>query len=277
MRVGSSQRSPHRNGSVAPQRNLEAGGPHRPPGPSGLLDEPNPKERRLILEADHLVILHPDGPAGGYPMAVRVDRVDKGLHWFLGCCDPIGRGESMIVESPIHDDARYVTRATVEACSPQTFALKLKPVWERVQQRAFVRIYAHGLQVRVLRLPPLGSEPAAASDPSIPQTSEETPEVQDSIYDLVDISAGGIRFRTEDDFEADEEVVCHFELPGSLCFVLPARIRRSAGAQSLKIHKSTVAVEFQGLDENNRSQLLHWVYREQVKRHREGVQKGPWG
>jgi hypothetical protein len=37
------------------------------------LDETHPKERRRILEADHLVILHPDGPAGGYPMAVCVD------------------------------------------------------------------------------------------------------------------------------------------------------------------------------------------------------------
>jgi len=76
----------------------------------------------------------------------------------------------------------------------------------------------------------------------------------DSIYDLVDISAGGIRFQSEDDFEEDEDVVCHFELPGPLCFVLPAKIRRSADSQTAAKHKQTVAVEFQGLDENNRSQ-----------------------
>jgi hypothetical protein len=183
----------------------------------------------------------------------------------------------MIVESPIHDDARYVTRATVEACSPQTFALQLDPVWERVQQRAFVRIYAHGLQVRVVRFPPLGSELAVAADPSDPHPPEESQQARDSIYDLVDISAGGIRFRSEDDFEEHEEIVCHFELPGSLCFVLPAKIRRSVGAQASGKHKPMVAVEFLRLDENNRSQLLRWVYREQVKRHREGVRKGQWG
>ena len=71
--------------------------------------------------------------------------------------------------------------------------------------------------------------------------------------------------------------MCHFELPGSLCFVLPARICRSVGNDSAGSPKPTVAVEFQGLDENNRSQLLRWVYREQVKRHRAGHRKGPWG
>jgi len=178
------------------------------------LEEASPKERRLILEADHLVILHPDGPAGGYPMAVRVDRVADGLHWFLRCREPIRRAATMIVESPIHDDARYVTQATVEASSPETFALKLKPIWERVQQRAFARIYAPGLQVRVLR-PTL----ALAPQPSLPSEVDEDQVARplpttgrkpaDSIHDLIDISAGGIRFQSDDDFEEDEQVKQH--------------------------------------------------------------------
>ena len=238
---------------------------------SRSLEKFNPNESRLIVEVGHLVILHPDGPAGGFPMAVHVDRVADGLHWFLGCCEPIGRGESMTVESPIHDDARYVTRATVEASSREMFALRLKPTWERVQQRAFVRIFAHGLQVRVLR-------PTLETDGPI-ETEEdgESVERQGSVHDLVDISAGGIRFASDDDFEPDEEVFCHFELPGSLCFVLPARIVRPSENLPTGSKKPSVAVEFIDLDENNRSQLLRWVYREQVKRHRDGDAKGPWG
>ena len=240
-------------------------------GASRVLEEPNQKERRLMIEAGHLVILHPDGPAGGFPMAVRVDRVDDGLHWFLGCCEPIGRGEAVIVESPIHDDARYVTRATVKATSRETFALALNPIWERVQQRAFVRIFAHGLQVRVLRV---GGSSTPDEDDRDPNEFTGEP---DAVHDLIDISAGGIRFASDADYEPDEEVVCHFELPGSLCFVLPARIVRPSKQDPRKSEKPAVAVEFAGLDENNRSQLLRWVYREQVKRHREGVRKGPWG
>ncbi len=217
------------------------------------MEDESPQTRRLIIEAGDLVILHPDGPAGGFPMVVAVDQVADGQHWFLGSCDPIARGEKLTVESPIPNDARYVTRATVTATSASTFALKLEPLWERVQQRAFVRISAHNLQVRIVR-----SVPAGESD-----------ELDgDAMHQLVDISAGGIRFESNDDYEAGEDVVCHFELPGSLCFVLPARIVRSPEHLRSISSKPSVAVEFVGLDENHRSQLLRWVYREQVRRHR---------
>jgi c-di-GMP-binding flagellar brake protein YcgR len=238
---------------------------------SGSLDELNPNESELSLEVGHLVTLHPDGPAGGFPMDVRVDRITDGLHWFLGCCEPIGRGESMTVESPIHDDARYVTRATVEASSREMFALRLKPIWERVQQRAFVRVFAHGLQVRVLRpTSELGREIDSEDDPEIA-------EPHYAVHDLVDISAGGLRFASGDDYEPDEdeEVVCHFELPGSLCFVLPARIVFPSESRPTGSGKPSVAVEFVNLDENNRSQLLRWIYREQVQRHRDGLSQDP--
>ena len=71
--------------------------------------------RRMILEAGQVVILHPDGPAGGFPMVVAVDQVARGEHWFLGSIDPIGRGETLIVELPVPYDARYATRAEVVA------------------------------------------------------------------------------------------------------------------------------------------------------------------
>lgn len=214
------------------------------------------KTRRIIVEAGRLVILHPDGPAGGFPMVVAVDHVADGTHWFLGSIEPLRRGQRLIVECPIPDDARYATRATVVACSPSTFGLRLEPEWERVQQRAFVRVSAHGFQVRVVRLVMPG--PVEAQDDPI-----------DDVFDLLDVSAGGLRFASDADFGVDEDVVCHFELPGSLCFVLPGRIVRAPDAPTTLHGKPGTAVEFTGLDETNRSQLLRWVYREQVRRHRE--------
>ena len=209
-----------------------------------------------MLEAGRLVILHPDGPAGGFPMVVPVDHVEQGTHWFLGSIEPLRRGQSLIVECPIPGDARYATRATVVACSPSTFGLRIETEWERVQQRAFVRVTAHGCQVRVVRL-------------SMPSPEGQDDEIADDVFDLVDVSAGGIRFASDTDFGAGEDVVCHFELPGSLCFVLPGRIVRAPDAPSATPGKPSTAVEFVGLDETNRSQLLRWVYREQVRRHRE--------
>jgi|GEM_PF-2315862 len=227
-----------------------------------MTDDSTPKTRRMILEAGSLVILHPDGPAGGFPLVVAVDRVSDGVHWFLGSIAPLRRGESLIVESPIPNDARYATRAKVVGCSPETFGLEIETGWERVQERAFVRVSAHGFRVRVVRL-------------ALPDETDGGHDLVDEVFDLIDISAGGIRFRCNDDgdFEAEEDVVCHFELPGSLCFVLPGRIVRPLDGGAAERDKPSSAVEFVGLDETNRSQLLRWVYREQVRRHREDARR----
>ena len=234
-------------------------------------------QRKLILEAGQTVILHPDGPAGGFPMIVTVDHVEDGQHWFLGSVAPIQRGETLIVESPVPGEARYVTRASVAASSKATFALELEPSWQRVQQRAFIRISAHGLAVRLVRLSsPEVREALAvvaattnADTDAASQAETETNSPQSGVHELLDISAGGIRFAADIEYEADEEVICHFELPGSLCFVLPGRIVRGNEASSALETKPGTAVEFVGLDETNRSQLLRWIYREQVRRHRE--------
>ncbi len=224
------------------------------------MEKPESERRRLIVEAGHLLILHPNGPAGGYPMVVPVDHVADGLHWFLGSCAPLERGEALIVESPIQNDARYSTSATVAASSSEAFALRIASEWQRLQQRAFVRISAHGLQVRVVR--ERGRSGAGESG----EPGDRSGEV---VHELLDLSAGGIRFRSATDYAADEEVVVHLELPGSECFVLPARVVRNPNPVVKSGGRSNVAVAFMGLDEGTRSQLLRWVYREQVRRHRE--------
>lgn len=231
----------------------------RPTGRSNRVDmeKPEPERRRLIVEAGHLLILHPNGPAGGYPMVAPVDHVADGLHWFLGSCAPLDRGETLIVESPIQNDARYSTSATVVASTPETFALRIAPEWQRMQQRAFVRISAHGLQVRVVRQRGRAAETEAEG---------ESPGV--AVHELLDLSAGGIRIRSGTNYAHDEEVVVHLELPGAECFVLPARVVRNPNQAAPVAGRANVAIAFIGLDEATRSQLLRWVYREQVRRHR---------
>lgn len=93
------------------------------------------------------------------------------------------------------------------------------------------------------------------------------------MYPLLDISAGGIRFEAAEEFEQDDAVVCHFELPGSACFVLPSRIVRTLNDSPRPGEKMEVAVEFEGLAEEQRGELLRWVYREQVKRHHEALRQ----
>ena len=125
-----------------------------------------PTKRRLILEAGNLVIVHPRDSDRGLPLVFEVDQVSDGLHWFLGRLDGVDRGQRLLVESPVNNDARYVNQATVAAASEQTFALEFEPTWERVQQRAFVRVSAQGVELRVVRFSakPEGEAPAAPED-----------------------------------------------------------------------------------------------------------------
>lgn len=242
----------------------EAGRPERTGRERASVESAEPDRRRLIVEAGHLLILHPDGPTGGHPLVVPVDHVADGVHWFLGSCAPLGRGDPLLVESPVQQDARYSTMATVVAVSPEMFGLRLSPLWERLQQRAFVRIAAHGLQVRVER-PTLRGSTASASAGEV---------AEEAVHELLDLSAGGIRFQSSVDYEPDEELILHFELPGSACFVLPARVVRTPDGPGSRSMKNSVAVAFVGIDEATRSLLLRWVYREQVRRHRDQQRHG---
>lgn len=247
--------------------------PARAPGRKRASVESSESERRaLIVEAGHLLILHPDRAAGGHPLVVSVDHVADGIHWFLGSCAPFVRGERVVVESPVQQDARYSTTATVVASSAEGFGLRLSPLWERLQQRAFVRISAHGLQVRVERptLRGTGSTSLAGdSQADQPGAIAGAEGACESVHELLDLSAGGLRFQSGVEYEPDEEVIVHFELPGSECFVLGARIVRTPDGPKSRATKNSVAVAFAGVDEATRSQLLRWVYREQVRRHRD--------
>lgn len=222
-----------------------------------MTDLIKPKTRRIMLEAGRLVMLRSADAARDFPRVVPIDRVAEGVHWFLGSIAPLERGAKLTVEYALPNDARYATQARVLACSPGAFGLKIDRTWERLQERAFVRVAAHAFQVRVVRL-------------ALPDSGGSVPGLVDEVFDLVDVSAGGVRFLCEDGFEADEEVVCHFELPNSFCFVLPGRVVRPAETLAVSDGKPSVAVEFEGLDDHNRSELLRWVYREQLRRHKEG-------
>jgi hypothetical protein len=223
-----------------------------------------PDKRRLMLERGSVIGLFPEGPAGGFPKTVAIDRVSDGLHWILGSCAPLGRGEMLMVEYPVPKDARYIAHARIEACSDRTFGLRIDETWERAQQREFVRISTHGLLVRVV--------PAAAESPGPGEdATTETDDIASQIYPLLDISAGGIRFESDAEFGEGDPVVCHFELPGSECFVLPSRIVRTLHEPGRVRSKLEIAVEFEGLLEAQRSELLRWVYREQVKRHHDAL------
>ena len=83
---------------------------------------------------------------------------------------------------------------------------------------------------------------------------------------MLDVSAGGIRFETDEDFEIDQEFVCQFVSDPSR-YELHSRVVRSQkkpGSSS----RYRVAVEFLDLTDEHCSQLLRWIYQEQSRRHK---------
>jgi hypothetical protein len=226
------------------------------------------EQRKLILEAGSLVVLYSDGPVDAFPVSTCVERVAEGKHWFLGSCEPLREGDSLMVEYAIPDEALYTTDALIEICSASGFALKIEPLWERVQKREFVRIMAFGLQVRVVRS-------QASRFESEQPDADTAADAAGSVYPLLDISAGGISFQSSADFEPGEQVICHLELPGSDCMILPAEIILVPADAPIHRQKPEVAVEFQCLDESHRSQVLRWVYQEQARRHRRAKSSPP--
>jgi hypothetical protein len=247
------------------QRNGEAEDKAEGPG-SRALDaskdrtmarDAQPRTRRLRLEHGSLVVLYPDGSNDRSPRVMAVDGVRDGQHWFRGSIAPLREGEPLLIEMPVPDDARYAARARIVTVLGSRFALEIEEEWARVQQREYVRVSTYGLPVRLVRV---------TEDRILAENDD--PRVEGYVYELLDLSAGGIRFHCEDDYEADEQVVCHFELPESLCFVLPGRIIRPPEQAGAGPAKPGVAVAFTGLDEHTRSQLLRWIYHEQVRRHR---------
>ena len=78
------------------------------------------------------------------------------------------KGDSVMVEYSIPGDALYTTHAWIGICATETFALQIETLWERAQQREFVRISAYGLQVRVVRSQPSQFEDeSSATQPSL--------------------------------------------------------------------------------------------------------------
>ena len=83
-------------------------------------------------------------------------------------------------------------------------------------------------------------------------------------YAMENLSAGGARFRADDNFSKGQEMVCHFELPEEMPFALAARVVRLEH----RPRGILVAVEFLHVTNEQRGELLRWIYREQVRRHR---------
>ncbi|MCG8589962.1 MAG: PilZ domain-containing protein [Proteobacteria bacterium] len=217
--------------------------------------------KRPTLREGMAIGIHPDETGAGDRVMVTVEQVDGDLVWIKGNEEGLRAGDFVLLEHPIRGDARYLAPAEIELQSPERFALRPVGGWERHQERAYVRISIHSLSVRVGRV-----SGAARGEGEV--EADAPTDVPTPSWPMLDLSAGGMRFEANDTFEPGEPIVCHFELPGEACFALPAQVVRVEAGRLQRTPRRRVAVRFEGVDESNKSALLRWVFREQVRRHR---------
>lgn len=206
-----------------------------------------------ISDGSHIT-LHHETESGREPVHVTVEKIDCDKIWVKGSSGCLDEGDAILLEYRIDDDARYRADGEISGSLPDCTFIACDGSWTRVQDRSFVRVSTHGIEVKVP-----SKAPQSCPDPT-------------SQFEILDVSAGGLLFETNEPFEIDGEYVYHFELTGQLCYVLPARVVRCKPKPGSK-NRFRVAVEFVDLNEEHRKELLQWIYYEQVRRHRKGHRK----
>lgn len=186
---------------------------------------------------DHLIV------RGSTLREVIVVQVKYGLIWTSGSSKPGEPDELVEMECTIAEDAQYRALARVVFVQPESYALRRVANWERVQRRADVRVRATGIPLE-LAVPPELSDKASLK--------------------MVDLSAGGLSAAGGAPLEVGDSVQCCFELPGVGPLNLVGRVVRLAEGT----RRPEVAVKFEGLDHDRRSQLMRWVFQEQLRRHK---------
>lgn len=186
------------------------------------------------------------------PVEVTVDHFRNGRIWIKGSSSAFHEGDTLVLEYLIEDDGRYLAQGEVEERSPDCTVISLEGEWHRVQDRSFVRISTHGIEVKL-------------PDISGAALGEEPGEEREGHFEMLDVSAGGIQFETDDDFEIGQEFVCQFELSDSSRYEFHSRVVRSEKKPGYA-SRYRVAVEFLDLTEEHCAQLLRWIYQEQSRR-----------
>jgi c-di-GMP-binding flagellar brake protein YcgR len=175
-----------------------------------------------------------------------VDVVEQSRFWIEAPDDPFPIGGRVVAERTVPGDARY--RGIFEVVSRARDSTALKPCddWNRVQARNFVRVVTPRVPVdAILR----------------------DPQADVAQLWLADISAGGMLAETTTRLDCNTELDCRFKLPNSSeLFVLPAQVVRLIAERGLEGALFKLGIQFLDLPEPVVSELLRWVFREQVRR-----------
>lgn len=164
----------------------------------------------------------------------------------------IREGETLSATRTVRDDARYVTAMEVVSTGPGRSRVRVVGDWQRVQMREHVRVSVFGVRMHV------GSGdrtcPGDAFDNRLPR--------------LVDLSAGGLSFESNNVYSTGEVLDLEFSLPQGGPLTVRGEVVRIMGRRNEDSGPCRYGVRYCGISEATRVKIMTWVFAEQSRRFR---------
>lgn len=227
------------------------------------------KTTRRLRDGDAVSLMRETGERlRGVVVGVEDDAVDVVLR------GQIADGELLQVSRTIPDDARYEGMMEVVQAAPGRSRVRLVGDWQRIQMREFVRVSVYGIPMNV------EGEDREALGPRerLKQHRSEGPLAYRPPR-LLDLSAGGLRFESREEFRDGEALDLEFSLPSSGPISVRGEVVRvrlapepAEGAEAAS-GPHQYGIRFFALEESTRVKIMAWVFSEQARRFRESKRK----
>jgi hypothetical protein len=198
--------------------------------------EKDPKNQRLHA-GDAVALERESGDwMKGVVVAVEEDGIDVVVD------GSIVEGELLSVSRTVRDDARYTAVMEVVDAAPGRSRVRLVGEWKRVQMRRSVRVSVFDGCLDV------GGDDGGR---------------------LLDLSAGGLRFESEQEHAPGDVLDLHLQLPQTGPVSVRGEVVRVIGRRTEDSGPRQYGVRFCGLDEAVRVKIMTWVFAEQARRFRD--------
>jgi c-di-GMP-binding flagellar brake protein YcgR len=178
---------------------------------------------------------------------VTVDAVERSRIWIAAPDLSLEVGEEVLIEHSVVRDARYQATLRVGSQVKQSFSLELPGQWNRIQERASVRVMTDRFPVQGI-----------------------WPDHRRARVDLtmLDLGIGGMRVETSETLEAGDSLDFRFRLPDCpILFTVSARVARVLEKELRSGGRLQVGLRFEKLEYPIEAALTRWIFDAQVKRH----------
>lgn len=170
----------------------------------------------------------------------------------------LGSGVRVRAQRGVPDDARYTVAGVIVQPGPPLLRVQTTGMWQRVQQREFVRLRLSAQVWARLAAP---AETARDNSMSPAGLSEMSGQV-------IDVSAGGVQLETTQALTAGDRILLRFELPNAGVVEVEGNVVRSHPGRR---EGFLSGVQFMSLPAHQESMIVRFIYEQQVRTRRHSL------